>query len=355
LVYSEKGGVDPIFDVTWSQKEGQQEFVTAGKKHFKWWWPEENKVKKGLYSGNGKPTSHACCTFDDEGTAYSGGANARIYVWKDRMLEKTYKVHNKGMVSAITFSGGKIYSGGKDKQIIVSDPTSGEAERTIQADHLVRAIDVLGDKILCGLKNGSIVEFEGDTPKTLMQGHSMGEAWGLCPMGDDEFATVGDDNMIKVWSISKKECINAGEICNENAKPRKGKASTLSRLAPSKCARAVAFDSNTGNIAVGHNDGRVTIRTSKDSLDDLVATLHDSDEWIETMEYSPCGTYLAVGSHDNNIYLYKVEDTYAHIGTGEAHKSFVVSLDWSADSSFIRSVCGAHELLFFTVADGEIT
>jgi len=259
------------------------------------------------------------------------------------------------MVSAITYKDGKIYSGGKDKQIIVSDPSSGEAERTIQADHLVRAIDVLGDKILCGLLSGSIVEFEGDSPNTLMQGHSMGEAWGLCPIGDDEFATTGDDNMVKVWSISKKECIYAGEVCNENAKPRKGKASTLSRLAASKCARAIAYDQGTGNLAIGHNDGRVTIRSSKEALDDVTATLQDSDEWIETMAYSPCGKFLAVGSHDNNIYLYNVGDNYTHVGTGKAHKSFIVSLDWSADSTFIRTVCGAHELLFFTVGeDGAI-
>lgn len=30
------------------------------------------------------------------------------------------------------------------------------------------------------------------------------------------------------------------------------------------------------------------------------------------------------------------------------HNSFIVSVDWSVDSTYIRSVCGAHELLFFT-------
>lgn len=57
---------------------------------------------------------------------------------------------------------------------------------------------------------------------------------------------------------------------------------------------------------------------------------------------------MAVGSHDNNIYIYDA-NTYALLGKLNKHNSFIVSVDWSLDSKYIRSVCGAHELLFFTV------
>jgi len=57
---------------------------------------------------------------------------------------------------------------------------------------------------------------------------------------------------------------------------------------------------------------------------------------------------LAVGSHDNNIYIYG-SDSYNLIGVCKKHNSFIVCLDWSLDSSYIRSCCGAHELLFFTI------
>lgn len=303
---------------------------------------------------NGKPTSHACCTFDDQNTAYSGGANARIYVWKERNLEKNYKVHNKGFICSIMWVDGKIYSGGKDCQIIISNPETEEAERTIEMDHLIRAIDVSGDKILAGLINGDIIEINGDDKTTIMESHSKGEAWGLAPAGDDLVITSGDDNMLKVWSLSDRKCVARGEICDENAKPKKGAASSLSNLAPSKCARGVAWCEQNGNVAVGHNDGRVTIRESWEALDTITATLTESAEWIEAMAYSPCGTYLAVGSHDNNVYVYKVEDAYTLHGTGKAHNSFIVSVDWSEDSSYLRTVCGAHELLFFTVNDDGV-
>jgi len=64
------------------------------------------------------------------------------------------------------------------------------------------------------------------------------------------------------------------------------------------------------------------------------------------MSYSPDGTKLAVGSHDNNIYIYD-STSYKQLGKLTKHNSFIVSVDWSADGTYIRSVCGAHELLFF--------
>jgi WD40 repeat protein len=64
------------------------------------------------------------------------------------------------------------------------------------------------------------------------------------------------------------------------------------------------------------------------------------------MEYSPDGSKLAVGSHDNNIYVYSTSN-YSLLGVCSKHNSFITSVDWSLDGSYIRSVCGAYELLFF--------
>ena len=97
----------------------------------------------------------------------------------------------------------------------------------------------------------------------------------------------------------------------------------------------------------------MTIRESADDLDANIAELEDSAEWIEVLVYSPCGTMLACGSHDNNIYIYDVEDGYSRKSVLKAHNSYVTSVDWSEDSTTIRSVCGAYELLFFDVESGE--
>lgn len=77
----------------------------------------------------------------------------------------------------------------------------------------------------------------------------------------------------------------------------------------------------------------------------------DSSEWIENIAFSPDQTLLAVGSHDNNIYLYNT-GTWALEHTLKAHNSYIMALDWSQDSTYIRSNCGAYELLFFSAAQG---
>jgi WD40 repeat protein len=59
---------------------------------------------------------------------------------------------------------------------------------------------------------------------------------------------------------------------------------------------------------------------------------------------------LAVGSHDNDIYIYNVDgNNYTLHGKLQAHKSFITNLDWSRDGKYIQSNCGAYELLFFDV------
>jgi WD40 repeat protein len=59
---------------------------------------------------------------------------------------------------------------------------------------------------------------------------------------------------------------------------------------------------------------------------------------------------LAVGSHDNDIYIYRVNGTnYDFHGKLRAHKSFITNMDWSRDGRYIQSNCGAYEYLFFDV------
>ena len=96
--------------------------------------------------------------------------------------------------------------------------------------------------------------------------------------------------------------------------------------------------------------GKVTIRTRTD-LDKKIKTLKDAEEWCEVIKYSPCGKFMAAGSHDNKIYVYDVTKDYQLYYTCNKHNSFVTSLDWSQDSTYIRSVCGAYEKLYFSIKD----
>lgn len=118
----------------------------------------------------------------------------------------------------------------------------------------------------------------------------------------------------------------------------------------SQQSRAVAICDDW--LAIATNDGAVTIRRcSSPEQDGSEILIQDSSEWIEAMAFSPDKKMLAVGSHDNCIRIYDCENNFSQIGTCQAHNSFITSLDWSCDSTYIRSNCGAYELLFFNIPD----
>jgi WD40 repeat protein len=72
------------------------------------------------------------------------------------------------------------------------------------------------------------------------------------------------------------------------------------------------------------------------------------------LKYSPQEDKLAVGSHDNNIYVYQINgNNYKLISTCRAHQSFITNLDWSLDGNYIQSNCGAYEYLFFDASSGK--
>ncbi len=349
LKWSQKGDTNKIFDCAWSQKQGDYTICTAGSKHLKFWNPFDSgkQEHKGILQGKGDLTSHACCCWDDQGTAYSGGCNSKIFVWKDNKLEKCLDTHKGGFICTIRWNAGKLISGGKDGNVIITDTASGSIEKTINFGGLVRAVDFHNGKAMVGMRSGSIfhVDVASETKKEIMQSHCEGEVWGVCAINDTTIATSADDNQVKVWDVSKRECVQTGKVSDKTSKSKKGGASTLSDYPPSKCSRALAYNPVTSDIAVAHNDGTVSIRSGSD-VGTIKKELLDSEEWVEIMEYSPDGTKLAVGSHDNNIYIYDAT-SYEKLGILKGHNSFITCVDWSKDSTYIRSVCGAYELLFF--------
>lgn len=74
----------------------------------------------------------------------------------------------------------------------------------------------------------------------------------------------------------------------------------------------MAYNPLKKHLAVGHNDGTLTIRKGPLNCDlgDVIHTCNNTTEWIEAMEYSPDGNLLAVGSHDNCVYIHDVNKDY---------------------------------------------
>jgi len=352
-LFKEAGSQSKILDICWDEKPGSTRFATAGKDHVYFWDSSKQggDKKKGLFGGKGEMTSFACVASCSEGKFYTGGSNAQIYVWggdDGRTLEKTWDFHGNGFVCALRWAEGNLWSGGKDGKVCKIDTGSGSVVMSMEFPTLVRAVDCFNGQVLVGTRDGTITLCNGDDKKAIMSSHSDGEVWGLDKNADGHIVTSGDDNKVMKWNPKDRCHVETVEVSQKRKKSRRGRASTLSRLPDSQCSRSVAI--NDSWIAVAGNDGTVTVRSSS-SPGVCAHELTDSDEWIEVMAFSPDNNYLAVGSHDNNIYVYDVNNGFSLTGTCRGHNSYIMALDWCAESKYIRSNCGAYELLFFTVPD----
>lgn len=62
---------------------------------------------------------------------------------------------------------------------------------------------------------------------------------------------------------------------------------------------------------------------------------------------------LAVGSHDNCLYIYKIKDdgTYHLYAKDHRHHAWINAIDWTQDSENIRTFSGDYETLYYNVKD----
>lgn len=267
---------------------------------------------------------------------------------------------------AIEAVGGKIISGGKDKKIAIIEAKGGnfKLEKFIDlSSSFPRSVDLFNGNLLVGLRNGTIVEFqnaltaENATEKALMQSHFEGEVWGIDLIEDGKkIITSGDDNQWKEFNYENHTCLRSGKLSDHKpknaAKVKQVTASSMSIYPPNQQTRAIAYSKKHGHVAVCNNMGKVSIRDYND-FDKKICSLKEAQEWCEVMRYSPCENFFATGSHDNIVYVYSVSDAgeYTLYKSFAKHNSFVTAFDWSQDSSYIRSQCGAYEKLYFNIVD----
>jgi WD40 repeat protein len=253
-----------------------------------------------------------------------------------------------GFVCALKYHNGNLYSGAKDGKLCQINIGNSQVTKTIEYPSLVRAIDCDDSgNLLVGQRDGTI-SYEDGSRTNIMYSHSDGEVWGLAQQADGTVVTSADDNKVMFWNPESRSFIKQAKVSDRRKKAKRGGASTLSKYPDSQCSRSVAV--NDTYLIVAGNDGAVSVRNCS-APDNEIKLIQDSTEWIEVMAFSPNNEYLACGSHDNNIYVYNVNQDFALVGKCSAHNSYVMAMDWCSESRYIRSNCGAYELLFHTVPD----
>jgi WD40 repeat protein len=192
-----------------------------------------------------------------------------------------------------------------------------------------------GKRVVIGTRSAQILEYDAGSKKlsVLNNGHFNNELWGLAIVPkSNEIVTCGQDFMVGRWDLSSRKLVKRKKI--------------------PYLARVCDISPNGEILAIGCTNGKVKILGVQD-LKELHDDISDRQKEVTSIKFSPDGNYLAVGSKDCNIFVYKVTEKFKKNGENKQHRSAIVHLDWSEDSSILQSNDTSNQLLYYLVKEGR--
>ncbi|XP_016531422.1 echinoderm microtubule-associated protein-like 1 isoform X2 [Poecilia formosa] len=311
--------------------------VTCGKSHLYFWTLEKGMLvkKQGLFEKQEKPKFVLCVTFAENGDAITGDSSGNILVWgkgTNRISRVIQGAHEGSIFAVCMLRNGALVSGGKDRRLISWD-SSYQQIQTVEVLEFFGPIRTIaegrGETVLIGTTKNFVLQgtLDGEfIPIT--QGHTD-ELWGLAVHPwKPQFLTCGYDRQVCLWDSSTHQLIWTKTL--------------------EDTAQSAGFNPSGAVVAVGTQTGRWLVLDTDSK--DLVTVHTDGNEQLSVMRYGPDSNFLAIGSHDNYIYIYAVAENgrkYSRVGKCSGHSSFITHLDWSVDSQYLVSNSGDYEILYW--------
>uniref|UniRef100_A0A8P4GFG9 Echinoderm microtubule-associated protein-like 4 n=1 Tax=Dicentrarchus labrax TaxID=13489 RepID=A0A8P4GFG9_DICLA len=310
--------------------------VTCGKSHiFFWTWTGNSLARKqGIFGKYEKPKFIQCLAFLSTGDILTGDSGGILLVWTRSSISRQVKGHEGSVFCMCEMRSGTLLTGGgKDRKIILWDHEL-RADRDIEVPDqygTIRAVsEGKGDEFLVGTSRNFILRGTFNDG-FLVEGHTD-ELWGLATHPSrDMFLTCAQDRLVCLWN-SMDHSLQWSRTLEEHG----------------HCAD---FHPSGAVVAIGTHSGKWYVLDAETT--DLVAIHTDGNEQLSVMRFY--GSLLAVGSHDNFIYLYTVSERgrkYSRYGKCTGHSSYITHLDWSPDNNFIMSNSGDYEILYWDVPNG---
>ena len=243
LLWSKPSGKSEIYGISWGK---DKEFAICGKSIVKFWNVDTQEVK----SGTGlDPQTMSCIAYDDQERCHVSAVNGTIYVLEGHKVVKKIEKAHAGKITALLFKEGKLISAGDDKKVVFRKKEDDKVIFELSCENIPRAVDVKGNMLVVGDGADGITLYDGSTKVDTWKGHHEGEVWGL-DVTDKYIITTGDDNKIIIWDYKARKAISVGSVNAKAGEKLKGNASTKSKLPDIQCARAVAYNAKTNEIAI---------------------------------------------------------------------------------------------------------
>ncbi|XP_033968130.1 echinoderm microtubule-associated protein-like 1 isoform X10 [Pseudochaenichthys georgianus] len=311
--------------------------VTCGKSHLYFWNLEKGMLvkKQGLFEKQEKPKFVLCVTFAENGDAITGDSSGNILVWgkgTNRISQVIQGAHEGSIFALCMLRNSTLVSGGKDRRLISWD-SSYQQIQTVEVPESFGPIRTIaegrGETVLIGTTKNFVLQGSLDGEFIpITQGHTD-ELWGLAVHPSrPQFLTCGYDRQVCLWDSSSHQLVWTKSM--EDA------------------AQSAGFHPSGAVVAIGTQTGRWLVLDTDSK--DLVTVHTDGNEQLSVVCYGPDGNFMAVGSHDNYIYIYAVAENgrkYSRVGKCSGHSSFITHLDWSVDSQYLVSNSGDYEILYW--------
>uniref|UniRef100_H3AR31 EMAP like 6 n=1 Tax=Latimeria chalumnae TaxID=7897 RepID=H3AR31_LATCH len=347
-----KGGNNERIFVAEFRPDSDCQFVSVGVKHIKFWTLAGSALlhKKGVIGSveDAKMQTMLSVAFGANNLTFTGAINGDVYVWKDYFLIRVVAKAHTGPVFTMytTLRDGLIVTGGKERPTKEGGAVKlwdQEMKRcrafqleTGQLVDCVRSVCRGKGKILVGTKDGEITEVgeKNAASNILINGHMEGEIWGLATHpSKDIFISASDDGTIRIWDLADKKLLNK-----------------VSLGCAAKCA---SYSPDGEMMAVGLKNGEFIIF--------LVNSLkvwgkkRDRSSAIQDVRFSSDNRYLAVGSVESTVDFYDLIQgpTLNRIGYCKDIPSFIIQMDFSADSKYIQVSTGAYKRQVNEVPSGK--
>ncbi|KAH0622863.1 hypothetical protein JD844_025641, partial [Phrynosoma platyrhinos] len=269
---------------------------------------------------------------------FTGAINGDVYVWKDHFLIRLVAKAHTGPVFTMytTLRDGLIVTGGKERPTKEGGAVKlwdQEMKRcrafqleTGQIVECVRSVCRGKGKILVGTKDGEILEVgeKNGASNLLIDSHMEGEIWGLATHpSKDIFISASNDGTARIWDLCDKKLLNKVNLGH--------------------AARCAAYSPDGEMVAIGMKNGEFIILLVN-SLK-VWSKKRDRKSAIQDIRISPDNRFLAVGSQEHTVDFYDLTQgtTLNRIGYCKDIPSFVIQMDFSADSKYIQVSTGAYK------------
>ncbi|XP_042878001.1 echinoderm microtubule-associated protein-like 5 [Penaeus japonicus] len=281
-----------VEEVEW-EPGSTTKLVTCGKRHVRFWKLRGNVLQStsGVFGSEGT-ADQVSVTHMADGRVITGSDSGHLYVWVNAKLDSVIRdIHPGGVLVTEVYPNG-LLTGGRDGSISMFDNDFNKVATVPEAPSLVydvagpiHSLAVFNDMVIAGTEKNEIWTVRaqdngGFSAACIVQGHGLGEVWGLATHpAKPVAATASDDFTVRLWDLEEHRPLTTATMDVE--------------------ARSVAFSPDGQHLAVGLTKG-IFIILDAEHLEEQFR-VSDRKEVRHDLKYSPSGEFLAVASNDNFV------------------------------------------------------